>query len=67
MKTFIIEETIPCYVTWRCEIQAATESEALKLWSQGERGKQGESEPMIGDSISWVHPERPLEITEVQR
>jgi hypothetical protein len=54
---FVIEETVPCFVTYRCTIEAKTEEHARALFVEGERG-DGE-ETLFGDAIDGI----PVELT----
>lgn len=57
MPKFRMNETIPCFVTWQCVIEADSEEHARQLYADGERGKE-ESKPLIGDSIPYAVPEK---------
>jgi hypothetical protein len=52
MPKFIIEETIPCFVTWRCTIEAADEAEAREMFQNGQHGEKEQA--FIGDSIAFL-------------
>jgi hypothetical protein len=49
MPIFIVEESVPSYVTWRAEVEARSETEAVRKFMQGEHG--GEEGPLFGDAI----------------
>jgi hypothetical protein len=44
---FLVEETVPCFVTYRCTIEAESEEHARALFADGERG-DGE-QTLFGD------------------
>jgi hypothetical protein len=54
---FIIEETVPCFVTYRCTIEADSEEQARALFEEGERC-DGE-ETLFGDAIAGI----PVDLT----
>jgi hypothetical protein len=54
---FVVEETVPCFVTYRCTIEADSEDHALALFAEGERG-DGE-QTLFGDVIESI----PVELT----
>jgi hypothetical protein len=54
---FLIEETVPCFVTYRCTIEAESEEHARALFAEGQRG-DGE-ETLFGDAIAGI----PIELT----
>ena len=53
MNVFIIEETLPCWVTWRRTVKAENEKAALAAFNEGEgdpvEGPVGY--PEIGDMV----------------
>jgi hypothetical protein len=59
---FIIEETVPCFITYRCTIEADSENHARALFAEGERG-DGE-QTLFGDVIESIPVD--LTITKVQ-
>ena len=64
MPTFIVEETVPSFVTWRAEVEAESESEAIRKFLEGEYG--GEEGPFFGDAIDSVPISRSAKIKEKQ-
>lgn len=72
MTRFKVEETVACYVTWRCYIEADNEEQAYDLFCNGERGAGEEEGPFIGDSIEFcpptinVSPAEPVAITATE-
>jgi hypothetical protein len=50
MPKFQIDDTVGCLVTWRYEIEAATEEAALAEYQSGNHV----AEAIIGDSIEYV-------------
>lgn len=50
MPMFLVETTVPCFVTWRTEIEADTEAEAIEQAKLG-FGSENEDEPIIGDAV----------------
>jgi hypothetical protein len=60
---FLIEETVPCFVTYRCTIEAESEEHAHALFAEGERG-DGEK-TLFGDVIEGIPVE--LTLTKVER
>ena len=52
---FVIEETVPCFITYRCTIEANSEEHARALFAEGERG-DGE-ETLFGDAIAGIQVE----------
>ena len=58
--TWIVRETLPCYVTWSHRVAAATMDEAIETFRDG--GADGTvGEPEIGDNIDGV-PYENLEV-----
>ncbi len=49
MPIFIVEESVPQYLTWRAEVEASSEAEAIEKFIDGEH--DGEKGPFCGDSI----------------
>ena len=54
---YVIEETVPCFITYRCKIEAVSEDHARALFADGERG-EGE-QTLFGDVIDTI----PVELT----
>lgn len=51
MKKFTIDATVPCFVTWRYEIEANSEAEAIAIYNRHETEPVNSASPFIGDAI----------------
>ena len=50
MPIFIVEESVPSYVTWRAEVEAESESEAIEKFIEREYDGKDEG-PLFEDAI----------------
>lgn len=49
MPKFRVASTVPCFVTWTCEIEAESETDARQKFRNGEY--EFTDQPEIGDAV----------------
>ena len=62
MPKFIVEESVPSYVTWRAEVEAKSKVEAVKKFIDGDH--KGEEGPLFGDAIDSLPVLRTVRLKE---
>lgn len=65
MPKFIISDRIPCWVTWKYEIEAETEEEAEGMFLDGDQGRELGHE--IGDSLDYPPSETSIKPAPPER
>ena len=63
MPIFIVEESVPTYVTWRAEVEAETEEEAMEKFIEGDYDGEEEG-PLWNDAIESLPVLRSAKLRE---
>lgn len=64
MAIFVVKDTQPCWVSWLYTIEAESEEDALRKYTEGEHGMPY-AQPEIGDSIDGVSSNCELQVEQV--
>jgi len=65
MPTFIVEESVPSYVTWRAEVEAQSEEEAIEKFIEGDYDGTEEG-PLFEDAIDSLPVLRTVRLKDSQ-
>ena len=63
MPKYYIIERQACVVTWRFPVEAETEDEALKKFTDGDHG-ESEGGAEVGDAIDYIQYDLDIEVAE---